>query len=58
MVFTIDKLGSRASTGMVTLLLGLTAGTLSYADPITHTITENNVDFTSAGIAGLKKEKP
>ena len=28
-------------------------GSIALADPVIHTITENNVDFTSAGIAGV-----
>jgi len=38
---------------LVALILGLCVGTASFADPITHTITENNTNFTSAGVSGI-----
>ena len=34
-------------------ILTLCISSVGFAEPVTHTITENNVDFTSAGIAGV-----
>jgi hypothetical protein len=48
-----NKLRKNSTTGISALILGLCIGTISYADPVAHTITENNVDFTSAGVAGV-----
>jgi hypothetical protein len=44
----------RSSTHVLgALIAGLCLGTSAYADPIIHTITENGVDWTSAGISGV-----
>jgi hypothetical protein len=44
---------AKSAFKLVTIIMGLCLGTISYADPITHTITENNTNYTSAGIAGV-----
>jgi hypothetical protein len=48
-----DKLKRKSATAVAGLILGLCMGTTSYADPITHTITENGVDWASAGVSGV-----
>lgn len=49
----LHKFAVNSPICLTALILGMGIGAISYADPVTHTITENNVDFTSAGIAGV-----
>jgi hypothetical protein len=53
MNFQADKLKKKSAVGIAGIVLGLCMGTISYADPISHTITENGVDWTSAGVSGV-----
>lgn len=50
---TFCNLRKNIPVGLTALVLGMGIGTSAYADPITNTITENNVDWTSAGVSGV-----
>ena len=49
----VYKLKRRSVFGIATVILGLCMCMASYAEPVTHTVTERNVDWASAGISGV-----
>lgn len=46
-------LKKKSTTAFLSLIIGLCVGSVTYADPITHTLTVGNTDWTSAGVAGI-----
>ena len=44
MKIRIRKLSKKSITGLAAVIAGLCMGSIAYAEPLTHTITENDVD--------------